>query len=146
MPVVEPTDAPVISSNIAKGKPANSSWSWDTEIADFGNDDDFKSAWVSNKHVKEAWYEVDLVKEQPFNAIVLTVPRAEIVGYRLQYFCSGKWTEIPQPAREGLVKIHRFDQVWASRVRVLFPDNGVQAAVAELGVYFERPRDKSRGN
>jgi alpha-L-fucosidase len=138
MPALDPTEPPVISANIARFKPANASWSWDTEISDFGNDDNFKSSWVSNIHVKEPWYEVDLVKEQPFNAVALTVPRGNIRDYRLQYFSSGTWKDIAQPARPGLVKIHRFNRVWGSRIRVLFPDNGIQPAVSEFGVYHER--------
>jgi alpha-L-fucosidase len=53
MPVLEAPEAPIISPNIAKFKPASSSWSWDTQISDFGNDDDFKTYWESNIHVKE---------------------------------------------------------------------------------------------
>jgi len=48
-----------------------------------------KSAWVSNIHVKEPWYEADMVKEQPFNLIVLTVPRSDIREYRRQVFSGG---------------------------------------------------------
>ncbi len=138
MPRVAPTDAPVISTNIAKNKPANSSWSWDTEISDFGNDDNFRSSWVSNIHVKEPWYEVDLVKEQPFNMIVLTVPRDDIREYRFQVFSAGRWVDLDQKARPERVKIHRFERIWASRVRVIFPDNGIQPSVSELGIYHER--------
>lgn len=140
MPRLQPSEAPVISPNIAAFKPANSSWSWDTEISDFGNDDNFKTSWVSNKHVKEPWYEVDLVKEQPFNMIVMTAGHDGMTGYRLQYFCGGAWKDIASAAQPAKVKIHRFNRVWGSRVRVLFPDNGVQPAVAELGVYDERGR------
>lgn len=138
MPALDPTEAPVISSNLAKFKPANSSWSWDTEISDFGNDDNFKTSWVSNLHVKEPWYEVDLLTEKPFNAIVLTAGRKGMVDYKLQYFDRGEWKDIKAESSSRTVKIHRFERVWGSRLRVLFPDNGIQPAVAELGVYDER--------
>ncbi len=138
MPILEEPEAPIISPNIAKFKPANSSWSWDTQISDFGNDDDFKTYWESNVHVKEPWYAVDLVTEQPFNLIVLSVPRKGIREYRLQYFAEGTWKDLLAAANDKLVKIHRLDRVWGSRVRVLFPDNGIQPAISELGVYNER--------
>jgi alpha-L-fucosidase len=138
MPVLEAPEPPIISPNIAKFKPASSSWSWDTQISDFGNDDDFKTYWESNIHIKEPWYAVDLVTEQPFNLIVLTVPRKGIREYRLQYFAEGTWKDLPSGPNDKLVKIHRFDRVWGSRVKVLFPDNGIQPAISELGVYHER--------
>jgi alpha-L-fucosidase len=138
MPELDETEDPVISSNIAKLKPADSSWSWDTQISDFGNDDNFRTYWQSNIQVKEPWYEINLQKEMPMNMIVLTVPRSEIKDYRVQYYAAGEWKDIPAGAKNGKVKIHRFDRVWGSRVRVLFPDNGVQPGVSELGVYNER--------
>ncbi len=135
---LEAPEPPIISPNIAKFKPASSSWSWDAQISDFGNDDDFKTAWESNVHVKEPWYAIDLGTEQPFNMVVMTVPRSGLGDYRLQYFSEGTWKDLPAKPSGRLVKIHRFDRVWGSRVRVLFPDNGVQPAIAELGVYNER--------
>jgi alpha-L-fucosidase len=138
MPPLEPPDAPIISSNIAKFRPASSSWSWDAQISDFGNDNDFKTDWESNVHVKEPWYAVDLVTEQPFNMVVLTVPHKGIRDYRLQYFAEGAWKDLASGPNDRLVKIHRFDRVWGSRVRVLFPDNGVHPAISELGIYNER--------
>jgi len=138
IPDLDTFESPVVSSNLAKFKPANSSWSWDTQISDFGNDDNFKSWWESNIHVKEPWYEIDLGVEQPFNTIVITVPREGIEQYRLQYFALGGWKDIHVDANSKTVKIHRFKRVWGSKVRVLFPDNGIQPGIAEFGVYNER--------
>jgi alpha-L-fucosidase len=78
------------------------------------------------------------VTEQPFNLVILTVPRKGLRDYRLQYFAEGTWKDLPSAAIDRLVKVHRFDRVWGSRVRVLFPDNGIQPAISELGVYNER--------
>src|SRR5882757_8417561 len=39
--VLPPVEAPIISSNMAKHRPANASWSDDMWIMDFANDDDF---------------------------------------------------------------------------------------------------------
>jgi alpha-L-fucosidase len=77
------------------------------------------------------------VTEQPFNLVVLTVPRKGIRDYRLQYFAEGTWKDLPSRPNDQRVKIHRFDRVWGSRVKVLLPDNGVQPATSELGVYHE---------
>jgi alpha-L-fucosidase len=48
-----PTKAPLIASNIAKHQRCRSSWSDDMWIMDFANDDNFSTAWKSNKEVKQ---------------------------------------------------------------------------------------------
>lgn len=60
---------PIISANIAKGKPMNSSWSFDTQISDFANDDDFTTCWTSYHVVKEPFLEVELGKDTEVKAI-----------------------------------------------------------------------------
>ncbi len=132
------TEAPVISSNIAKHKPANSTWSWDMQISDFGNDDDFKTHWESNMHVEKPWYEVDLGVERPFNMVTITEAKKGVQKYRIQYFCHEQWKTIVEGNNLHSVKIHRFDRVWGSRVRVLFDSFTANPTIAELGVYNER--------
>jgi alpha-L-fucosidase len=135
LPVSEP---PIISSNIAKHMPANSTWSWDMQISDFGNDDDFHSHWESNKNSLEPWYEVDLKIEKPFNMVVITEAMRGVEKYRIQYFAQQKWITIVEGSNQHTVKIHRFDRVWGSKVRVLFDSFTANPTIAELGVYNER--------
>ena len=135
LPVCEP---PIISSNIAKHKPANSTWSWDMQISDFGNDDDFHSHWESNKNIEKPWYEVDLQIEKPFNTIVLTEAMRGVEKYRIQYFTQQKWVTIVEGSNQHTVKIHRFDRVWGSKIRILFDSFTANPTIAELGVYNER--------
>lgn len=71
--------APIIASNLAKGRKADSSWSYDMEISDFATDDNFKTAWVANALGPEHPHlKIFLDKEQQFNMIALT----EEVGSR----------------------------------------------------------------
>ena len=79
-----PTEAPIISHNIAKRQPANASWSDDMNIMDFGNDDNFRTSWQSNPTVKEPWYAVELGGDKAFNAIAITEDKANISRYRLE--------------------------------------------------------------
>ncbi len=132
------SEAPIISSNIAKHKPADSSWSWDMQISDFGNDDNFKTHWESNEHIANPWYEVDLEVEKPFNMVVLTEAMKGVQKYRIQYFAHQSWKTIVEGSDLRTVKIHRFDRVWGSKVRVLFDSFTANPTVAELGVYNER--------
>ena len=144
--VLPPTEAPIISSNLAKRSPANSSWSDDMNIMDFGNDDNFRSAWQSNPAVKSPWYEVDLDREKAFNMVVITeaaddaaasVP-GNISSYRLEYHSNGVWKQLLSGDKKGRVKIHRFPTIWGDGVRVLIDHYTTPPAIAELGVYDER--------
>ena len=131
-------EAPVISPNIAKHKPADSSWSWDMQISDFGNDDDFKTYWESNKNIQNPWYEVDLEIERPFNLITITEANKGVQKYHVQYFSQQTWKTILEGSNQHTVKIHRFERVWGSRVRILFDSFTANPTIAELGIYNER--------
>ena len=139
-PVVLPaTEAPIISSNLAKRQQADGSWSDDMNIMDFGNDDNFRTAWQSNPMVKSPWYAVYLDREKPFNMVVLTEGAdSNITSYRLEYRSNGVWKPLSYGDKKGRVKIHRFPTIWGDGVRVLIDRYGMPPAIAELGVYDER--------
>lgn len=88
--------APIIASNLAKGRKADSSWSYDMEISDFAVDDNFKTAWVANALGPEHPHlKIFLDKEQQFNMIALTEEvGSEILGYRLDARVNGLWHEL----------------------------------------------------
>ena len=131
-------DAPVISSNIAKGKPTNSSWSNDMQIMDFANDDDFSSGWDSNRAVKQPWLEIELGKaEQPINLVTIT--QAHIKKYRLEYFQNNVWHTIYSGVNDkSHIIIHRFERVWASKIRIVIDEFSAPPVIGEFGVYNER--------
>lgn len=135
IPVAE---APIISPNIAKKQPANASWSDDMWIMDFGNDDNFGTAWLSNPTVKNPWYEVDLTREKAFNTIMIADNDSHIQRYRLEYFQGGQWHPILQGNNKSRIKIHRFDRVWGSKVRILIDGFDDTPGISEFGVYDER--------
>jgi alpha-L-fucosidase len=136
--VLPPTEAPIISSNLAKHQPANASWSDDMNIMDFGNDDNFHTAWQSNPTVKAPWYEVELGRERVFNAIVITEEKANVSGYQLEYRSNGVWKPLFSGEKRGRVKIHRFEQVRGDGVRMKMDGFETPPAIAEFGVYEER--------
>ncbi|WP_316816536.1 alpha-L-fucosidase [Pedobacter nyackensis] len=130
--------APIISSNIAKFKPANGSWSSDMNIMDFATDDNFGTSWVSNPSIKNPWLEVDLQKDQRFNMIVITEREPNITKYRLEYFINGVWRPLITGTETSRVKIHRFDNSWGSKVRILIEGYKNVPSIAEFGIYNER--------
>ena len=133
--------APIISSNLAKNRPSEGSWSDDYAIFDFANDDDFGSCWNSNSEVRQPWWSVTLEREKAFNMVVITDRNDDrLRRYRLEYLTSGGW----KPLFEGVspcserVKIHRFPTVWGSQVRLTVLESNGTASIAEVGVYCER--------
>lgn len=89
-------------------------------------------------HVKNPWYEVDLGAERPFNMVIITEAKKGIRQYRIQSFSHEKWEAIFEGSNTRTVKIHRFDRVWGSKIRILFDNYSANPTIAELGVYDER--------
>ncbi|MDR1897115.1 MAG: alpha-L-fucosidase [Prevotellaceae bacterium] len=135
LPEFEP---PIISSNIAKHQPVNSSWSNDMYIMDFGNDDDFGTSWRSNKEVSTPWYEVDFQSYRSFNMIMVYDKRQYIRKYRLLYEQDGEWKTIVSDANNRKVKIHRFDRVWGGKVKIIIDESSAPPFIGEFGVYDEQ--------
>src|ERR1700744_4643898 len=117
-PKLPPLEPPIISSNLAKNQPSNSSWSDDMNIMDFANDDDFTTSWISNPTVKDAWYEVDFDKVQGFNTIAIAEEKPNITNYKLEYCQNGVWKTIFDGENGKRIKIHRFNRVWGNKVLI----------------------------
>jgi alpha-L-fucosidase len=138
---LSPAERPVISSNLAKNKPTDSSWGLDTNIMDYANDDNFSSSWISHPSIQKPWLEVTLSgKDREFNTVVITEARSHnrIKKYRLEYFTNNEWRPILTGTNTNRVKIHRFNKIWGSKVRILIDDFSETPAIAEFGVYKER--------
>lgn len=144
--ILPKVEQPIISSNIAKFKPTEGSWSNDCDIMDFANDDNFGTCWNSNSRVKEPWYSVMLGREQPFNMIVITDRNNDrLQEYRLEYRVNDTWKTLYEgkaPTSQR-VKIHRFDTVWGDAVRIVVLKSNGTPSIAEFGVYCERVCDLS---
>jgi alpha-L-fucosidase len=131
-------DLPIISSNLAKNKPSNSSWSDDMNIMDFANDDDYKSSWISNAAVPEPWYEVDLKKEQAVNTIVIAEEKPNIESYVLEYWNGIAWKKIFEGENEERVKVHRLARFWTSKVRIRIKKAATRPSISEFQLFDER--------
>ncbi|MBK1884048.1 alpha-L-fucosidase [Luteolibacter pohnpeiensis] len=134
-----PVAAPIISSNLAKNKPADSSWSDDMWIMDFANDDDFGTPWRSNPSVEKPWLEIDLGSGVEFNTITFFEPEHRIERYKLQVFADGAWKSIPMTPveKQGRLTIHRFERMKGDKVRISIEKFSAPPAIAEFGVYNE---------
>jgi alpha-L-fucosidase len=131
-------DAPIISHNLAKHQPSNSSWSDDDNIMDFANDDDFTTSWISNPTVDKPWYEIDFNKETSFNAITIAEEKPNISKYVLEYYNGGAWKPVFDGENAKKVKVNRFDRVTGTKVRMRILKSDHQASIAEFGIYNEK--------
>lgn len=134
--------APIISTNFAKNRHATGSWSYDCEIHDFANDDNFSTSWISNTVVESPWIMIDLGSPKSFNTISLSFENDfNLDSYALDYRQGDKWVEIfnGEAITPRRVKIHRFDTIEgdAVRLRTTKPQNA-EVAIAEIGVYDEK--------
>lgn len=131
------TGAPIISKNLAKNQPANSSWSDDMNIMDFANDDDFQSSWQSNPEVKSPWYEIDFKSPQTFNTIVIAESKANIKKYKLEYNEGNAWKTIFEGENLSKIKLHRFKQLHGGKIRMAIQTYNTTPSIAEFEVYNE---------
>ncbi|WP_421940052.1 alpha-L-fucosidase [Pedobacter sp.] len=131
-------DLPIISSNIAIKKAANASWSDDMDIMDFANDDNYKSSWRSNAAVKAPWFEIDLKNEQAVNMVVVTEQKPNINTYALEYWNGVTWNKVFEGKNEERIKIHRFNRIWTSKVRIRILQSKESPSIAEFQVFNER--------
>jgi alpha-L-fucosidase len=133
-----PLEPPIIASNLAKNQAANSSWSDDMNIMDFANDDDYRTSWQSNKTVAQPWYEIDFKNERSFNTVVVAEEKANISGYTLDYWNGVAWLPLFEGRNGDRIKLHRFNRVWGSKVRMQIKDSDHQPSIAEFQVFDER--------
>jgi len=131
-------ERPIISSNLAKNQPAFSSWSDDMNIMDFANDDDFKTSWISNSAVKQAWYEVDFKVDKSFNAVVIAEQKPNISRYKIEYWDGTAWIQLFDGENHERIKLHRFGRVWGNKVRLQITGSETVPSIAEFQVYNER--------
>lgn len=141
---------PIIFSNIAKGKPMSSSWSFDTKISDFANDDDFTTYWTAYEKSKETYLEVDLQKATEVNCIGFVEADSvefysdsdvtRLSKYKI-YYLSDKnvWTEISiNENLSDFVRIHRFPAITVLKIRIVFEKYLPGLSIKEVLIYNEK--------
>lgn len=131
------TGAPIISTNLARNQPANSSWSDDMNIMDFANDDNFHSSWQSNPRVKAPWYEIDFRAPETFNTVIVYESKPNIKRYKLEYYDNKDWKLLFEGENLNRVKLHRFDKVKGNKVRISIQTYNTAPSIAEFQVYNE---------
>lgn len=139
---------PIIAENLAKGCRMNSSWSLGKRTSDLASDDDFSTCWVAQEALDNHFLEVIFDEEKEVNAVCLVestdpqkypvLPTTRIGSYKLQYFYRDEWHTIALSQNQNLVRVHRFDSVRASKIRVVLHECQPGLGIAEMMVYHER--------
>lgn len=70
--------------------------------------------------------------------ITLTQGNNNIQKYTLEYCQNNTWYPIFSGTNSETIKIHRFDRVWANKVRITIEEFTAPPSIAEFGVYNER--------
>lgn len=131
-------DAPIVEENIAKNKPAESSWSNDYAIMDFANDDDFSTAWTSNPRVESPFWMVDLQGSHTIDMVTVTQPRGNLIKeYKIEYRNAGAWHTLYEGSAQtdSRVLLHRFQAVQADAVKISISRSESTVQICEFGVY-----------
>ncbi len=141
---------PIIFNNIAKGKPMNSSWSFDTRISDLANDDDFTTYWTAYEKSEKTYLEVDLLNATDINCIGFVEAdsvefysdcnTSRIGEYKILYLNDKKiWNELYiDKNNTDFIRIHRFPRVSALKVRIVFERYLPGLSIKEILIYNEK--------
>jgi alpha-L-fucosidase len=135
----------ITTPNLATGKPIRASSYPDTVGPDLANDGDFRSSWNLDEGETSGWLEVDLLKQQSFNVVVLVEPlgqwddykESRIKSYKFQRWNGSGWTTLAEGGVPASVAMHRIPRVSATRVRLLLEARHDGPHIAEIGVYNE---------
>ncbi|RYE40580.1 MAG: discoidin domain-containing protein, partial [Sphingobacteriales bacterium] len=106
-------------------------------IMDFANDDNFKSAWISNPTVKEPWLEIDLTARTTFNTIVIAEQSENITAYKVSCYDNGQWKDIIDGNLTRKFKFHRFNAIQGSKIKITLLGFSSKPAITELQIYNE---------
>jgi alpha-L-rhamnosidase len=97
------------------------------------NDEDEETRWLATE-TKNQYLEVDWVKPQTFNYIIVDEFENNITAYKLQYWQKGIWKDIVKGTTCGANKIHQFDAVKSTKCRLLILQAKAAPSIKELKI------------
>ena len=74
------------------------------------NDEDDETRWLATE-TKNQYLEVEWVKPQTFNQVIIDEFENNITSYKLQYWENGSWKDIVKGTTCGENKTHQFDAI-----------------------------------
>lgn len=98
------------------------------------NDEDEETRWLATE-TKNQYLEVEWVKSQTFNQIIIDEYENNISSYKLQYWENGAWKDIVSGTICGPNKIHQFDAVQSTKCRLIIVDAKQAPSIKEIKIY-----------
>ncbi|WP_417444135.1 family 78 glycoside hydrolase catalytic domain [Joostella sp.] len=98
------------------------------------NDENVETRWLANAPNKQ-YLEVEWIKPQTFNQIIIDEIGSNITNYKLQYFDNGDWIDLLDGAACGSDKRHRFETVTTSKCRVFIMEAKRAPSISEMKIY-----------
>ncbi|WP_299012524.1 family 78 glycoside hydrolase catalytic domain [uncultured Polaribacter sp.] len=100
------------------------------------NDEDEETRWLATE-TKNQYVEVEWVKPQTFNQIIVDEFEQNISSYKLQYWEDDKWKDIVEGTTCGANKIHEFDAIQSTKCRVFILDAKQAPSIKELKISLD---------
>ncbi|WP_176461287.1 family 78 glycoside hydrolase catalytic domain [Lutibacter agarilyticus] len=98
------------------------------------NDENIETRWLAND-LNNQYVEVEWVKPQTFNKVVIDEVENNISAYKIQYWENGSWKDIVSGTNCGANKAHSFESVTASKCRIFIVEAKKAASISELKIY-----------
>ncbi|WP_156152526.1 family 78 glycoside hydrolase catalytic domain [Flammeovirga sp. OC4] len=101
------------------------------------NDEDFSTSWKADGEVPQ-WLEVEWVKPQTFDHIVVHENGGQIKSYALQYWDGKTWLTIAEGEQIGKEKKHSFEAIKTTKCRILIRKSDGNPSISELVILRAR--------
>ncbi|WP_405290876.1 family 78 glycoside hydrolase catalytic domain [Algibacter sp. Ld11] len=101
------------------------------------NDEDDETRWLATE-TKNQYLEVEWVKPQTFNQVVVDEYENNITSYKLQYWKNGVWKDIVKGTECGVNKTHQFNTIESTKFRVFIVDAKQVPSISELKIFMDK--------
>jgi len=98
------------------------------------NDDDIETRWLATE-TKNQYVEVEWVKPQTFNKVIIDEYENNMSSYKLQYWKNEEWKNIVEGTDCGTNKIHQFDAIESTKFRIFIVDAKQAPSIKELKIF-----------
>ncbi|WP_299059533.1 family 78 glycoside hydrolase catalytic domain [uncultured Polaribacter sp.] len=98
------------------------------------NDGDDETRWLATE-TKNQYVEVEWVKPQKFNQIIVDEFENNITSYKLQYWENGAWKDIVKGNTCGGNKNHQFETIESTKCRLFILDAKKAPSIKELKIF-----------
>ena len=100
------------------------------------NDENKETRWLADE-IQNQYLEVEWVKPQRFNTIVIDEHEDNVSAYKLQYLVNGEWNNIYEGTNCGSNKIHTFKSVSSTKCRLFIVDAKQAPSINEIEILLD---------